>query len=149
MKLLVPIRTLLRQKAGQVFSVSPEATVYEAIETLAEKGVGALVVLSGDTLAGVISERDYARKVILKGKSSKDTLVKDIMTREVVTVSPEDTVEQCMSLMTESRVRHLPVVERGQVVSVISIGDVVKWTISAQDEAIQQLENYVTGKYPG
>ena len=149
MKLLVPIRTLLRQKAGQVFSVSPEATVYEAIETLAEKGVGALVVLSGDTLAGVISERDYARKVILKGKSSKETLVKDIMTRDVVTVSLEDTVEQCMSLMTESRVRHLPVVERGKVVSVISIGDVVKWTISAQDEAIQQLENYVTGKYPG
>jgi CBS domain-containing protein len=149
MKLLVPIRTLLRQKSGQVWSIGPDATVYDAIEMLADKGVGALVVLSGDELAGVISERDYARKVILKGHSSKDTLVKDIMTRDVVTVSPQDTVEHCMAIMTDKRIRHLPIVEAGKVVSVISIGDVVKWTISAQEEAIQQLENYVTGKYPG
>jgi CBS domain-containing protein len=149
MKLLVPIRTLLRQKSGQVWSIGPDATVYDAIEMLADKGVGALVVLEGDELAGVISERDYARKVILKGHSSKDTLVKDIMTRDVVTVSPQDTVEHCMAIMTDKRIRHLPIVEGGKVVSVISIGDVVKWTISAQEEAIQQLENYVTGKYPG
>jgi CBS domain-containing protein len=149
MKLLVPIRTLLARKGGQVWSIKPEATVYDAIEMLADRGVGALVVLEGEKLAGVISERDYARKVILKGKSSKDTRVNEIMTREVVTVSPEDTVEHCMEVMTEKRIRHLPILEGGKVVSVISIGDVVKWTISAQEEAIQQLENYVTGKYPG
>ena len=149
MKLLVPIRTLLGRKGGQVWSIKPEATVYDAIEMLANRGVGALVVLDGDQLAGVISERDYARKVILKGKSSKDTRVNEIMTRDVVTVSPEDTVEHCMEVMTEKRIRHLPIVEGGKVVNVISIGDVVKWTISAQEEAIQQLENYVTGKYPG
>jgi CBS domain-containing protein len=149
MKLLVPIRTLLARKGGQVWSIKPEATVYDAIEMLADRGVGALVVLEGEKLAGVISERDYARKVILKGMSSKDTRVNEIMTREVVTVSPEDTVEHCMEVMTEKRIRHLPILEGGKVVSVISIGDVVKWTISAQEEAIQQLENYVTGKYPG
>lgn len=149
MKLVDPISTVLRQKGGEVWSVGPDASVYEAIEVMADKGVGALLVLADGELVGVISERDYARQVILKGRSSKQTLVKDIMTSPVIFVTPTRTVDECMSIMTNKRIRHLPVVEDHKVVAVVSLGDLVKWIISEQQQTIEHLENYITGKYPG
>jgi CBS domain-containing protein len=139
------VRDMLRTKGTEVWSVSPDTTVYDALSLMAEKNVGAVLVLEDDKLAGILSERDYARKVDLCGKKAQDTPVRAIMTERVVGVRPGDTVEQCMALMTDKRIRHLPVVDGGQVTGVVSIGDVVKAIITAQEFIIEQLENYITG----
>ncbi len=143
----IPIREILNYKGSTVWSIQPEATVLEAIQVMADKNVGALLVLKDDRLLGVLSERDYTRKVVLKGRSSKDTPVRDILSGRVVSVSPDHTVDECLRLMTEHRIRHLPVMDGGKVLGVISIGDLVNWIISSQSSTIQQLETYITG-YP-
>lgn len=137
------VEQMLGSKGQRLLVVTPDATVYEALKLMAEQEVGALVVLDGDRLAGIFSERDYARKVILFGKSSKETLVREIMTEKVLCVRPDQTVDQCMALMTDKRVRHLPVLDHKKVTGVISIGDVVKEVISEQRFMIEQLENYI------
>ncbi|HET6807241.1 MAG TPA: CBS domain-containing protein [Frateuria sp.] len=138
------VRHLLQSKGSDVYAIAPEAPVLDAIRQMAERRVGALVVMKGETLAGIVSERDYARKVILQGRSSAQTAVADIMSGEPLTISPETDVFDCMRLCTERRVRHLPVVEDGRVVGVISIGDLVKAVIDAQAEQIEQLQRYIT-----
>ncbi len=145
MELTGKIGSLLGKKGAQVWSLPPTASVYDAIAMMAEKQVGALPVIDGETLLGIVSERDYARKVILKGKSAKDTAVTEIMNSPVVTITPSHTVEECMRLVTEKRFRHLPVVENSRIVGMVSIGDLVKWTITAQQEAISHLEAYIGG----
>jgi CBS domain-containing protein len=137
--------TILNQKGHQVFSISPDATVFEAIELMAEKNIGALLVTSDDKLVGVISERDYTRKVALKGKSSRETKVSEIISSPIISATPDHSLEECMRLMTSNRVRHLPVLDGGRLVGIVSIGDLVNWTISAQDAAIEQLKSYIAG----
>jgi CBS domain-containing protein len=137
------VRQIIEGKTHKVLSISPDATVYDALKLMAERDVGALVVMDGDRLVGIFSERDYARKVILHGKASKDTYVREIMTEKVLCVRPEQTMDQCMALMTDKRVRHLPVLDHKHVIGVISIGDVVKEVISEQQFMIEQLEQYI------
>src|SRR6266571_5949178 len=139
------VAQLLRTKGQQVLSVSPDMPVFEALGVMADKNVGALLVVEGEELVGIFSERDYARKVILKGKTSKETPVREIMSSHVLYVRPEQTIEDCMALMTDKRVRHLPVLDQGKLVGVISIGDVVKALIDEQQFIIEQLQNYITG----
>jgi len=140
---MTTVKQLLERKGRRVWSIRPDAPVLEALKLMAEHGVGALVVLEGERLAGVISERDYARKVILHGKSSSETPVREIMTARVVTVTPAQTVADCMAVMTEKHFRHLPVVEDGRVVGVLSIGDLVKAVIAEQADTIRALESYI------
>ena len=142
------VRQILSKKGGVVWSVAPESTVYDALVLLADKDVGALPVVSGRELVGMFSERDYARKVILMGRSSREMLVREIMTSPVITVTPDETVEECMRVVTTHRIRHLPVLEGSNLAGVISIGDLVNSIISAQAETIQQLNSYISGSYP-
>ena len=143
------VGSVLKRKGSEIWFVAPDQTVYEAIERMAEKGVGALLVMSAGKLAGIVSERDYARKVILRGKSSRTTLVKEIMTSPVVFVTPDQTVEECMGVITKNRIRHLPIMENEKVLGIVSIGDLVKWVVSEQEETIEHLESYISAKYPG
>lgn len=149
MEITTTIGSILSRKGSTVWSVSPTNTVFEAISMMAEKNVGALPVLEGDRLVGMISERDYARKVILVGRGSRETAVAEIMSINVKTMSLGDSVQECMQIMTENRVRHVPVIEDGKLTGLISIGDCVNWIISAQTAAIDDLERFVTGAYPG
>ncbi len=145
MKSSVPISALLHHKGAALWSIAPELTVFEAIKLMAEKNIGALLVLSGGKLVGVFTERDYTRKIALQGKKSKETQVREVLSSKIVSVTPQHTVEECMKLMTENRVRHLPVLENEKVTGIVSIGDLVNWTISAQDAAIAQMEQYIAG----
>lgn len=137
------VRQLLEEKGYQVWTIVPDATVYDALALMAEKEIGSLAVLQDDRLAGVISERDYARKVILKGRASKDTRVRDIMETRIPYARPEQTVEECMAVVTDQRVRHLPVLENGELIGIISIGDLVKAIIDEQQFIIDQLVHYI------
>ncbi len=139
------IREILSHKGAATWTIAPDATVFDAIQLMADKNIGALLVTQNDQLVGIISERDYTRKVMLKGRSSKDTPVRDILSGHVIHVTPDHTVDDCLRLMTEHRVRHLPVLDGQKIAGVISIGDLVNWIISAQSSTIHQLETYITG----
>ena len=149
MELHDQIGLLLREKGPQIWHLPPTAIVYDAIALMAEKRIGALLVMAEGRLIGIVSERDYAWKVILQGKSSQDTQIQEIMTTPVVSVTSKNTVGDCMAIMTNSHILHLPVVDGKTVVGMLSIGDIVKWVISAQEETINQLSSYITGRYPG
>jgi CBS domain-containing protein len=142
------VSSILREKGCEVWSIAPEATVYEAISLMAEKRAGALAVTSGSELTGIISERDYARKVILQGKSSKHTPVADVMSSPVITVTPRHTVPECLRMVTELRIRHLPVVDEGRLCGLISIGDLVRSVLAMQAHTIDELATYIANKYP-
>ena len=146
MRISGTISTVLGQKGRQVFSIAPDTTVFEAIQLMADKNVGALLVMSGDELLGVVSERDYTRKVALKGRSSRETTVREIISSPIISATHDHSVEECMRLMTHHRIRHLPVLDGKKIAGVVSIGDLVNWTISAQDAALVQMESYITGR---
>jgi len=149
MEITTPVRLVLKHKGDHVWHIAPGATVFEAISMMAEKNIGALPVLDGGRLLGMISERDYSRKVILLGRASRETTVANIMTRDPATVGPDASVETCMQLMTDKHVRHLPILEETRLLGILSIGDLVHWIIGTQKSAIRDLENFVTGAYPG
>jgi len=140
-----PISSCLHHKPAALWSVTPETTVFDAIRLMADKNIGALLVLADGRLTGIFTERDYTRKIALQGKSSRETRVREVTSEKVLTVAPTDSVEDCMKLMTENRVRHLPVVVDGKVTGIVSIGDLVNWTISTQNAAIEQMERYIAG----
>ncbi len=139
------VRSILVSKGKEIWSIAPDKFVFDALKVMAEKNVGALLVIDGNNLVGIFSERDYARKVALKGESSHNIVVRDVMTSEVFSVHPEQSIEECMTLMTNNHIRHLPVIEKNSLVGLISIGDVVKAIISQHEDTIKHLENYITG----
>lgn len=141
------ISAILNQKGGDIFSISPDDSVFDAVSMLAEKNIGAVLVMDGEKLVGLLSERDYTRKVMLRGKRSRETKVAEIMSTDLKVVNPRESVDECLRLMTDKRIRHLPVLEDDKVVGIISIGDLVKWVISCQSAAIAHLENYISGGY--
>ena len=143
------VRDILQQKGGDVWTTFPKSTVYEAVGLMGEKNIGALVVVDGVEVVGVLSERDYSRKVVLQGRTSRDTLVGDILSRPAVTVTCGDSIETCMQLMTSRRIRHLPVVDGGRLLGLVSMGDLVNWVMQSQRHTIQQLQGYISGEYPG
>ena len=143
---MTTVKNILQSKSNEIWSVSPDTLVFDALKIMAEKNIGALLVMEGDKLAGIFSERDYARKVALKGETSHNTVVRNIMTSDVVSVASDQPIEKCMTLMTDNHIRHLPVLEKDKLIGMISIGDVVKALISQHEDTIKQLENYITGK---
>ena len=144
---MTSVEKLLKIKGNETWSIAPQATVYEALQKMSDKDAGAMLVIDDGNLVGIFTERDYARKLILKGRFSRDTAVSELMTQEVLYVEPQNSIEDCMVLMTAKRVRHLPVLDKGQLVGVVTIGDVVKQVISEQLSAIEQLEKYIAGGY--
>jgi CBS domain-containing protein len=143
---MMTVRDVLERKGKEIWSIAPDASVYDAVGLMAEKGIGALLVIEDERLCGIVSERDYARKVVLRGRSSSETQVRDIMTDRVLYVGQERSIEECMALMTEKRVRHLPVMEDDRLVGILSVGDVIKAIVSQQEFIIEQLENYIKGR---
>ncbi len=143
------ISAILNQKERELFSVPSNASVFDAVSMLAEKNIGALLVMDGERLVGMLSERDYTRKVMLRGKRSRETTVAEIMSTDLKVVSPREAVQDCLRLMTDKRIRHLPVLDGDKVIGIISIGDLVKWVISCQSAAIDHLESYIHGGYSG
>jgi CBS domain-containing protein len=138
------VRNILQTKAKVIFSIPSDTTVYSALETMLEKSIGAIMVVDNEKLVGIFSERDYARKLILKGKSSKETLIKEVMTENPITVTPDSSIEECMKLISEKKIRHLPVMENNQLIGLVSVGDVVKFIIEEQKFIIESLEHYIS-----
>ena len=144
------VRDILQNKGGEVYCTTPQSTVYDAIGLMGEKNIGALVVTENGVVVGVLSERDYSRKVVLRGRTSRDTHVDEILSRPAITVRRKDSIEKCMQLMTSHRIRHLPVVsEDGRAIGLVSMGDLVNWVMQSQRHTIQQLQGYISGEYPG
>ncbi len=149
MEIFGTVNDILQVKGTEVWTTTPQATVFEALSIMGEKNIGALVALQDGKVVGVLSERDYTRKVVLRGRTSRDTLVGDILSFPAVIVKPDDKIDRCMQLMTGNRIRHLPVVSEGNLAGLVSIGDIVNWVIHSQRQAIQQLQGYISGGYPG
>jgi len=143
------VRDILQGKGDVVWTTSPQHTVFEAVGLMSEKNIGALVAVEEGKVIGILSERDYSRKVVLQGRGSRDTLVGEIITRPAVTVRSDDSIEHCMQIMTTRRIRHLPVVDGGKLIGLVSIGDLVSWVMQSQRHTIQQLRGYISGEYPG